>query len=184
MYMHTFTCVCESRRRFSPLLSLKYLYISFFLPACSLPAPSLLPSIPARSAPQARGHPCPSLPLSAFPPLVLRSSCSCCVFRGCRVSPAVSPWLVPCVCCVCALEALRRPSVCRSVCPAACPSLVHHQAQDAVTVWADAPRIYPRPCLLLPMCCRVFRCPFRVLSCGFLPCVRVCVLLPCVVRRQ
>ena len=40
----------------------------------------------------------------------------CCVFRGCRVSPAVSPWLVPYVCCVCAPEALRRPSVCPAVC--------------------------------------------------------------------
>ena len=96
----------------------------------------------------------------------------CCVFRGCRVSPAVSPWLVPCVCCVCAPEALRRPSVCPAVCRAACPSLVSYQAQDSVTVWADAPRVYPRPCPLLPMCCRwLFCCPFRVLSCCLLPCV-------------
>ena len=60
------------------------------------------------------------------------------------------------------------------------PSLVRHQAQNGVTVWADAPRICPRPCLLLPMCCRVF----RVLSRGFRPRVRVCVrvcVLPCVV---
>ena len=52
------------------------------------------------------------------------------------------------------------------------PLLVRHQAQNAMTVGADAARICPRPCLLLPMCCRVFRCPFR----GF----RVCVLLPAV----
>ena len=73
-------------------------------------------------------------------------------------------------------EALRRPSVCPVVFRAACPSLVSYKAQDSVTVWADAPRIYPRPYLLLPMCCRVF----RRLSRGFRPrvrvCVRVCVL--------
>ena len=38
--MHTFTRFCESQRRFFSLLSLKYLYISFFR---SLPAPCLLP---------------------------------------------------------------------------------------------------------------------------------------------
>ena len=57
------------------------------------------------------------------------------------------------------------------------PSLVKCQAQNAMTVGADAARICPRPCLLLPMCCRwLFR--------GFLSCVRVCVLLPCVVWWQ
>lgn len=110
----------------------------------------------------------PSL-LPAFPLLVLRSCCLLCV-----------PWL-PCVSCCVLLcvrpEAPRRPSVCPA---AVCPSLVRHQAQDAVTVWADAPRICPRPYLLLPMCCRVFRCPFRVLSRGFRPSVCVRVLLPCV----
>lgn len=148
---------------FSPLLSLKYITYSFFclsaLPVLSLlPCvfrPSLLPS----TTHQARGHPCSSLP--AFPPLVLR----CLLLLPCV------PWLVPsCLLCV-RPEALRRPSVCRAVCRAACPSLVCCQAQNAVTEWADAPRIYPRPypCPLV-MCCRVFRCPFRGLSC-LLPCV-------------
>ena len=141
MYIHTFTCFCESRRRFFSLLSLKYLYISFFR---SLPAPCLLPcSSCLLHSPGAR----PSVSLSppslpAFPLLVLRSSCLLCV-----------PWL---------------------------PLLVRRQAQDSMAVWADAARICPRPCLLLPMCCRVFRCPFR----GFRPSVRVCVLLPCVVWWQ
>lgn len=128
--------------------------------------------------------------LSLLPPCCRVSSVPLCSLPPAPPAPAVSPspWLVPCVCCVCAPEAPRRPSVCPVVFRAAvCPSLVCYQAQNAVTVGADAPRICPRPCLLLPMCCRVsrcsFRCPFRVLSCGFLPCVRVCVL-PCVVRRQ
>ena len=161
--MHTFTRFCESQWRFSPLLSLKYLYISFFR---SLPAPCLLPCFSPfpSSAPQARGHPC------------LRSSCSCRVFRGCRaVCPlSISPFvpigralkiscgLPSCLLCLVVLWWL--------------PLLVRHQAQNGVTVWADAACICPRPCLLLPMCCRVFRCPFR----GFRPSVRVCVL-PCVV---
>ena len=92
---------------------------------------------------------------SCFPPLVLRSSCPLCV-----------PWLLCVSCCVLSCVSCR-------VCPA-CPSLVSYQAQDGVAVWADAPRICPRPCLLLPMCCRVFRCSSRGLSC----------LLPCVVWRQ
>ena len=193
MYIHLFVCVCESQRRFSPLLSLKYLYISFFTSVClSLPAPCLLPcssSVPPPPLPR-REAIRPSLRSSfpAFPPLVLRS-CSCRVFRGCRVSPVVSPWLVPsCLLCVCALEAPRRPSVCR----AACLLLVSYQAQNAMTVGADAPRVCPRPYLLLSvMCCRCsfrvsrcpFRCLFRCLSC-LLSSVRVCVLLPAVVWWQ
>ena len=92
------------------------------------------------------------------------------------------------VCCrapPCSLLRSACPSAPAAVCSVAVvpcvlwwlPSLVKCQAQNSVTMWADAPRIYPRPCLLLPMCCRVFRCPFR----GFRPSVRVCVLLPCVV---
>ena len=168
MYIRTSIRFCESQRRFS-LFSPLNIYISLFR---SLPAP--FPS--STAAPGARP--------SVFLPSCLPSACppdACCrVFRGCRVSPSVSPspWLVPCVClCVCSS---RRPSVCRSVCVPRLPLLVHRQAQNSVTVWADAPCICPRPFVLLPMCCRVFRCPFRVLSCGFLPCVRV--LLPCVVR--
>lgn len=62
------------------------------------------------------------------------------------------------------------------LCVVLLPSLVSYQAQDGVTVWANATCVYPRPCLPLSMCCRVFCCPF----CGFRPSVRVCVLLPCV----
>ena len=109
---------------FLSLLSLKYLYISFFvlslLPACCrvplLHSPGARPSVSLSP---------PSLP--AFPPLVL-CSCSCRVIRGCRVSSGVSPsaspspWLVSsCLLCVRpvgrAPEAPRRPSVCRAVCP-------------------------------------------------------------------
>lgn len=179
MYIHTSTCVCESQRRFFSLLSLKYITYSFSFRPSLLPAAVLLLSL-----------------LPPFPPLVLRSSCLLCV-----------PWL-PCVSCcvpfrlpvpvpcsvlssVCApLKLYRRPSVCPAVCRAACPSLVSRQAQNGVTVWADAPRVCPRPYLLLPMCCRCsfrvsscpFRCLFRGLSC-LLSSVRVCVLLPAVLWR-
>lgn len=164
---------------FSSLLSLKYITYSFFcLSALSLFPPccrlSLLSSVPP-PLPQAQGHPCPSLLLpSLLPSACPPDACSCCVFRGCRVCPVVSPspWPVPsCLLCVRPIwrapEAPRRPSVCPAVCPAACPSLVSHQAQNGVTVWADAPRVCPRPFVLLPMCCR---CLFRGLSC-LLPCV-------------
>ena len=171
--MHALARFCESQRRFSLLLSLKYLYISFFR---SLPAPCLLPcSPPPLSRRVAIRVPLSSLPSclpSACPPLLLLP---CVPWLPCRLSPSGAPLKLPgglpsCLLCLVVLWWL--------------PSLVRHQAQDSVTVWADAPRIYPRPCLLLPMCCRVFRCPFRVLSRGFRPCVRVCVLLPCVVWWQ
>ena len=156
---------------FFSLLSLKYLYISFFR---SLPAPCLLPcSSCLLHSPGAR----PSVSLSppslpAFPPLALLS-CSCRAFRSCRAvcplsighAPKLSGGLPSCLLCLVVLWWL--------------PSLVRHQAQDSMAVWADAARICPRPCLLLPMCCRVFRRLFRVLSRGFRPCVRVCVR-PCV----
>ena len=147
MYIHTFTCFCESRWCFSLISPLNILHTFFCLSALSL--------FPAR-----------------------------CVFRGCCASPA-SPSVSPSPCLVlssvCAplklSGGLLRVLSCVScrVCPA-CPSLVSHQAQDGVAVWADAPRICPRlcPCLLLPMCCRVFRCLSRGLSC----------LLPCVVWWQ
>ena len=173
--MHTLARFCESRRRFSLLLSLKYLYISFFR---SLPAPCLLPcSPPPLSRRKAIRAPLSSLPASA--PLVLRS-CSCRVFRGCRVSSGVSPsaspspWLVP-SCLLCVHPIGHAPKLFGGL-PSCLlclvvlwwlPSLVRHQAQDSMAVWADAPRICPRPCLLLPMCCRWL---FRGLSC-LLPCV-------------
>ena len=170
MYIHTLARFCESRRRFS-LFSPLNIYISLFY--LCLPDLSLLPACcrdPLLHSPGAR----PSVSLSppslpAFPPLVLRS-CSCRVFRGCRAvcplsighAPKLPGGLPSCLLCLVVLWWL--------------PSLVRHQAQNAMTVGADAPRIYPRPCLLLPMCCRVS----RRLSRGFRPCVRVCVL-PCVV---
>lgn len=165
---------------FFSLLSLKYITYSFsfrlsLLPACCRAPPcSLLHSPGAR--PSVSLSP-PSLP--AFPPLVFR----CLLLLPCVV------WWLPCLVPSPSIslyprlarpEALRRPSVCPAVFRADCPSLVSYKAQNSVTVWADAPRICPRPCLLLPMCCRVFRCPFR----GFRPSVRVCVLLPCVVWWQ
>ena len=130
--MHTLARFCESRRRFFSLLSLKYLYISFFL-----------------SAPACRVFRCPfRLSPSGTP-------------------PKLSGGLPSCLLCLVVLWWL--------------PSLVRHQAQNAMTVGADAARKCPRPCLLLPMCCRVSRWLFRVLFRGFRPSVRVCVLLPCVV---
>ena len=136
MYIHTLVCFCESRRRFSSLLSLKYISYLFFC----LSDLSLLPAC-------------------------------CCMFRGCRAvcplsighAPKLSGGLPSCLLCLVVLWWL--------------PLLVHRQAQNSVTVWADAACICPRPFVLLPMCCRVSRCPFRV----FRPSVRVCVLLPCVV---
>ena len=155
---------------FFSLLSLKYLYLSFFR---SLPAPCLLPcSPPPLSRREAIRAPLSSLP--AFLPLVLRSCC--------RVSD-------PAVCCLCAvscgdLGGLPSCLLCLVVLWWL-PSLVRHQAQDSMAVWADATRVCPRPFLLLPMCCRVFRRLFRVLSRGFRPCVRgLSCLLPCVVWWQ
>ena len=157
---------------FFSLLSLKYLYISFFR---SLPAPCLLP--------------CSSL----FPPPLRLSSAPapavCSVAAVCRlVCPLPPPrprGLFRPVFCVFIPSGtpLKLPGGLLCVVPCVLwwlPLLVRYQAQNGVTVWADAARIYPRPCLLLPMCCRVFRCPFR----GFRPSVRVCVrvcVLPCVV---
>ena len=166
MYIHTFARFCESRRRFFSLLSLKYLYISFFvlslLPACCcvplLRSPGAWPSV-SLSPPSL---PCLPFRLPSAPPV-------CCVFRGCRAvcplsighAPKLSCGLPSCLLCLVVLWWL--------------PLLVHHQAQNAMTVGADAARICPRPCLLLPMCCRVFRRLFRVsvrvLSCCLLPCV-------------
>ena len=163
MYMHTLARFCESRRRFS-LFSPLNIYISLFFVLSLLPACCRVPLLHSPGAWPSVSLSPPSLP--AFPPLVLRSCC--------RVSD-------PAVCCLCAvscgdLGGLPSCLLCLVVLWWL-PSLVRHQAQDSVTVWADAARICPRPCLLLPMCCRVF----RWLSRGFRPSVRVCVLLPCVV---
>ena len=140
---------------FSPL----NIYISLFrslpapFPCCRVPL-----SLPRRAPPSFL---LPSLRLSSAP---LAYVLPCVLWLPCRVSslplsPFVPIWRAP--------EAPRRPSVCR----AACPLLVHRQAQDAMTVWANTACIYLRPYVLLSMCCR---CPFRVSVC-----VLSC-LLPCV----
>ena len=154
---------------FFSLLSLKYLYISFFfvlslLPPCCRAPPCSPPPLSRRVAIR--------VPLSSLPsclPSLPSAPPSCRVFRGCRAvcplsighAPKLSGGLPSCLLCLVVLWWL--------------PSLVRHQAQNGVTVGADAPRICPRPCLLLPMCCRVsrrlFRVSVRVLSCCLLPCV-------------
>lgn len=179
MYIHTLACFCESQRRFplfSPLNILHTLFsvcLSLPLLPCLLFVPLLLHSPGAR----------PSAPLSCLPSLRLSFACPSAPAPVVCSVPAV-PFVLrsssPFIPIGRAPEAPRRSSVCPAVCRAACPSLVSYQAQNGVAVWADAPRVCPRPCLLLPMCCRCsFRCPFR----GFRPCVRVCVL-PCVVWWQ
>lgn len=143
MYIHTSTCVCESRRCFPSFSPLNITY-------------SFLP------------------PLPSF--CVLSRPCAFCVFCACLlpcvvwcapfrlpvpVAPAACrlPSLLFCRCPHLARLEAPRPSVCPAVCRAACPSLVRHQAQDAVAVWADAPRICPRPYRLLSvMCCRCLSC--------------------------
>ena len=151
--MHTLARFCESQRRFSLFFPLN-IYISLFF---RLSALSLLPcsSCSLLHSPGAR----PSAPLSPVFLACLPSACPLSIGRALKLSGGLL-CVVPCVFC--------------------CPSLVSHQAQNSVTVWADAARICPRPFVLLPPCCRVFRCSFR----GFRPSVSVCVLLPCVVRRQ
>ena len=178
MYMHTLARFCESQRRFS-LFSPLNIYISLFFVLSLLPACCRDPLLRSPGA-------WPSAPFS--PPFLL--SCSCRVIRGCRVSSGVSPsaspspWLVPS--CRLGVHPIGRAPklsgglLCVVPWVPWLPSLVRYQAQNAMTVGADAARIYPRPCLLLPMCCRVSRWLFR----GFRPSVRVCVLLPCVVWWQ
>ena len=155
--LHAFASLSGVFSLFSPL----NIYISLFsvclISPCSLPAAvsslrSPPPPLPRRVAIRAL--------LSSLPPLLLLP---CVPWLPCRLSPSGAPLklsggLPSCLLCLVVLWWL--------------PLLVRYQAQNGVTVWADAARIYPRPCLLLPMCCRVFRCPFR----GF----RVCVLLPAV----
>ena len=192
MYIHTFTCFCESRRRFFSLLSLKY-YILFFFRSlsapCLLPCSSLFPPpLPRRKAIRVPLSSLPSCLPSACPPLLLPAVCS--VAAVCRlVCPLPPPrprgLFRPAFCVFIPSGApLKLPGGLLCVVPCVLwwlPSLVRHQAQNGVTVWADAARICPRPCLLLPMCCRVF----RWLSRGFRPCVRgLSCLLPCVVWWQ
>lgn len=93
MYIHTLVRVCESRRRFSLFSPLNIYHIFFFLlfpPCCRVSS-----SFPSSTAPQAQGHPRPSLlpPClpSACPPLLLSSVCA-------------------------PLKLYRRPSVCPAVC--------------------------------------------------------------------
>lgn len=153
MYIHTLTRFCESQRRFSLLIPLKY-YILFFLSVCSLSAP-LLRRVSIRAS---------LLRLSSAPAVCSVPAClAVCPLSS---SPFVPIW-----------RALKLSGGLLCVLPCVfrlLPSLVRYQAQDAVAMWTDAPRICPRPCLPLSMCCRgLFRCPFR----GFRP----CVLLPCVV---
>ena len=180
--MHTFTRFCESQRRFS-LLSPLNIYISLFfclyvlslLPVCCRASLRSPPPLPRRVAIRVPISSLPSCLPSACPPLLLL----CVPWLPAAVCPLLPSPFIPiwralklscglpsCLLCLVVLWWL--------------PSLVKCQAQNGVAVWADAACICPRPCLLLPMCCRVFRCPFR----GFLSCVRVCVLLPCVVWWQ
>ena len=164
--LHAFASLGGVFSLFSPLniyISLFYLCLSdlSLLPACCRAPPRSPPPLPRRVAIRASS-------LSVFPPLALRSCC--CVFRGCRAvcplsighAPKLPGGLPSCLLCLVVLWWL--------------PLLVHRQAQNAMTVGADAACICPRPDPLLPMCCRVFRCPFR----GCRPSVRVCVLLPAV----
>lgn len=167
--MHAFASLSGVFSLFSPLNILHTLSLSLLSVCCAC-------RVFRRFTPQARCHPCPSLLPSACPP----SAPACCVFRGCRVCPVVSPsvspspWLAPPAFCVCALK-LSGGLLWIVLCVVLLPSLVSYQAQNAMTVGTDAPRVCPRPYLLLPMCCRVFRrlfrCPFRGLSCCLLPCV-------------
>ena len=183
-----FTRFCESRRRFS-LFSPLNIYISLFfvlslfpsvlpcsspcLSSCLLHSPGAWPSV-SLSPPFL-----PSLRLSSAPAAVCRLVCPLppprprglfrpvfCVFIPSGALLKLSGGLPSCLLCLVVLWWL--------------PSLVSHQAQNGVTVWADAARIYPRPDLLLPMCCRVFRGLIRVLFRGFRVCVSCC-LLPAVV---
>lgn len=146
---------------FFSLLSLKYISYLFFLlfpPCCrvssSFPSSTTPPRLEARRE-------AIRAPLSSSLPSIRLSS----------APPAF---------CVCALK-LSGGLLCVLPCVVLLPSLVSRQAQDSMTVWADAPRVCPRPCpcLLLPMCCRcsfrVSRCPFRGLSCG-LSCLLSCVV--------
>ena len=167
-----FARFCESRRRFS-LFSPLNIYISLFfvlslLPACCRAPPRSPPPLSRRVAIRVPLSSLPSCLPSACPPLLLLP---CVPWLPCRLSPSGAPLklsggLPSCLLCLVVLWWL--------------PSLVSYQAQNAMTVGADAARICPRPDPLLPMCCRVFRCPFR----GFRVAVSVCVLLPCVVWWQ
>ena len=186
--MHTLARFCESRRRFS-LFSPLNIYISLFsFSPCSLPAVCSPPPLSRRKAIRVPLSSLPSCLPSACPPLLLPAVCS--VAAVCRlVCPLPPPHprglFRPAFCVFIPSGApLKLPGGLLCVVPCVLwwlPSLVRHQAQNAMTVGADAARICPRPCLLLPMCCRVF----RWLSRGFRPCVRgLSCLLPCVVWWQ
>ena len=152
MYMHTFTCVCESQRCFSLLLSLKY--ITYFFSVCPLCClPSLLHSPGARPSVFL-----PSCLPSACPPLLLSVVCS--VAAVCLLLCPRGSFRVP-VFCVCALEAPRRPSVCPAVCRAACR---HSSAVRRKTVWqcgqmhrVYVPGLISSSCLCAAVACSVAR---------------------------
>ena len=121
VYAHVYTLLRVSVAFFS-LISLKYLYISFFR---SLPAPCLLLcSPPPLSRRKAIRVPLSSLP--AFPPLALPLLLLCAPCLPCVVWCVPFRLPVPVACSVLSSvcsshrarpEALRRPPVCRAVCP-------------------------------------------------------------------
>ena len=167
MYMHTFARFCESQWRFFSLLSLKYLYISFFR---SLSAPCLLPcSPPPLSRRKAIRVPLSSLPSclpSACPSLRLPSAPAACrVFRGCR---AVCPLSIGH-----ALEALRRPAVLSPL--SGCPLVAAvTRPRSGAKRYGSGGRCtaYISPALS-PLACHVLPCVPLVVP--WLPCVRPCV---------
>lgn len=177
MYIHLSVCVCESRRCFFSLLSLKYITYSFFCSLCSLiPACCRAPLVSI--TPQARGHPCPSL-LPSFPLLALRSSCLLCVpwlpCVSCCV-PFRLPVPVPCsVLCVCALK-LSGGLPCVRVCvlPAVTRQPSGARRCDSVgrcTAYmspALSPPVYVLPCvpLSVPCVCPAAVCPLAAIIAG------------------
>ena len=173
--MHAFASLSGVFISFSPLniyISLFFcLSVLFLLPVCCRAPPCSLLHSPG-AWPYAPLSPVflACLP-SACPPLLLLLPCVS--SGGCRAVCPLS--FLPFVPIWRALK-LSGGLLCVVPCVFCCPSLVSHQAQNAMTVGADAARKCPRPDPLLPMCCRVFRCLFR----GVRPSVRVCVLLPAV----
>ena len=170
MYIHTLACFCESQRCFFSLLSLKY--ITYFFSVCLISLYSLPAAVSPLLSPRRAAI---RVPLSSLPsclPSLIPSAPVCCVCRGCRVCPVVSPSVSPspllvpsCLLCV-RPEALRRPSVaavtrqpsgakqCGSVgrctaymSPAFCPPLVY--------VLPCVPSLVPWLVLLPAACCRL-----------------------------
>lgn len=109
--LHAFVSLGGVFPLISPL-NILHTFLSLFPPCCRVSSSLPSSTAPPGARPSASLSP-PSFRLSSAPPAF-------CVFRGCCVSPAVFccvpfrlPVPVPCsVLCVCAPEALRRPSVC------------------------------------------------------------------------